>query len=373
MPLFLAVQLAKRKPGRLGAETIASVVQRADELAEIVALYFKETGREPLTKGHSKLPDAMKRGLALAFPKFSAYALAKWDQPKGVRLRDVLFLCHAKPKDEEQAALWKSLIDGTIPPADTWEVALSAGADKKATWERLIAEKKLGYMALLMNLRNMTQAQVDDATIAAALLAGAPHSKAFPFRYLSAAKAAPQLADALNTALLAQRYSPLGGRTALIVDVSGSMDVALSARGSSSRLDAAAALAIYLRETSESVRVFTFSNQLVEVMNIRGLPLATAIETSQAHGGTYLAKALAAMQAVIGQVDRVIVVTDEQSHDGLAPAFAPCSYLINVAPYKPGLDTSQGWSRVNGWSDRILDWISYEESGRIVGEQAEAL
>ena len=72
-----------------------------------------------------------------------------------MKLRDVLFLCHAKPKDEAQDATWKQLIGGTLPTPDTWEVALSSGADKKATWERLIAEKKLGALALLRNLRKI--------------------------------------------------------------------------------------------------------------------------------------------------------------------------------------------------------------------------
>ena len=44
---------------------------------------------------------------------------------------------------------------------DTWEVALSGGADKKEVFERLIRENKLGALALLRNLRNMTEAKVE--------------------------------------------------------------------------------------------------------------------------------------------------------------------------------------------------------------------
>jgi 60 kDa SS-A/Ro ribonucleoprotein len=317
----------------------------------------------------------MKRGLAMAFPKFNAYALAKWDQPKGVRLRDVLFLSHAKPKDEAQATLWKQLIDGTLPAADTWEVALSGGADKKTTWERLIAEKRLGYMALLMNLRNMAEANVDERVVTAALLAGAPFSKAFPFRYVASAKAAPQYADALNTALLSQKRGNLGGRTAVVVDVSGSMVGApISERSKMDRLDAAAALAMYLRESCESVRVFGFTDQVVEVQNVRGLGLHAALR-SIPNGGTLLGQCLEIIKGVVPDYDRIVVVTDEQANgmgdarsNPLIKAWTKYAYLINVAPYAPGLDTSGGWTRVNGWSDRIVDWISYEETGRIVGE-----
>ena len=53
-------------------------------------------------------------------------------------MRDVLFLCHAKPKDTEQEAVWKNLVENTLEPPDTWEVALSAGKDKRENFEWLL-------------------------------------------------------------------------------------------------------------------------------------------------------------------------------------------------------------------------------------------
>jgi 60 kDa SS-A/Ro ribonucleoprotein len=70
-----------------------------------------------------------------------------------VKLRPVLFLFHAKPKDAEQAAVWKKLVENTLEPHDTWEVALSAGKDKRENFERLLREGKLGGPAVLRNLR----------------------------------------------------------------------------------------------------------------------------------------------------------------------------------------------------------------------------
>src|SRR6202795_3143733 len=125
-PLFLTRELARRKgAGPLVAETLEEVIQRADELSEFVALYWKEK-KQPLSAG-------VKRGLALAFTKFDAYQLAKYNRDAAVKLRDVLFLCHAKPKDEVQAALWKKLVENTLDPPDTWEVPLSAGRTKSQT------------------------------------------------------------------------------------------------------------------------------------------------------------------------------------------------------------------------------------------------
>ena len=100
------------------AETLARVIQRADELAEFVAIYWAQ-GREPLSA-------QVKKGLAAAFPKFDEYALAKYDRAGAVRLRDVLFLCTRVRVDEAQAALWKRLAENELATPDTWEVALSA-------------------------------------------------------------------------------------------------------------------------------------------------------------------------------------------------------------------------------------------------------
>src|ERR1700761_5357193 len=117
VPLLLVREMARYATHRvLVAETLARVIQRADELAEFVAIYWAE-GRAPLS-------GQVKKGLAAAFPKFDEYALAKYDRDGAVRLRDVLFLCHAKPKDADQAGVWRRLVEGTLTVPDTWEVAL---------------------------------------------------------------------------------------------------------------------------------------------------------------------------------------------------------------------------------------------------------
>ncbi|HLV89231.1 MAG TPA: hypothetical protein VKV39_19765 [Candidatus Sulfotelmatobacter sp.] len=119
-PLLLVREMARHATHRrLVAKTLAMVIQRADELAEFVAIYWKD-GRVPLSA-------QVKKGLPAAFPKFNAYALAKYDRGGRIKLRDVLFLAHAKPRDEAQAGVWKRLVAGELAAPDTWEVALSSG------------------------------------------------------------------------------------------------------------------------------------------------------------------------------------------------------------------------------------------------------
>jgi hypothetical protein len=353
VPLFLVRELARRKgAGRLVAETLDRVTQRADELGEFVALYWKAR-KEPLSAG-------VKRGLAAAFTKFDAYQLAKYNRESTVKLRDVLFLCHAKPKNAEQAALWKKLVENTLESPDTWEVALSAGKDKRETWERLLREGKLGGMAVLRNLRLMLAAGVAPKTVAERLEKGV--ARALPFRFVTAARHAPKLEEAIEKAMLKgiAGFETLPGVTGLVVDVSGSMNYRLVKKGETTRMDAAAGLAILLREKAEEFRIATFSDTCVALPSRRGFALRDAIVGSQAHSGTYLKRALTTLQAWSdwSGVDRVIVITDEQSHDGILPAWTKKAYVINVAPYKSGISYGNGWTHIDGWSERVLDYIA---------------
>src|ERR1700746_492392 len=162
VPLLLVREMARHKAHRgLVAETLERVIQRADELCEFVAIYWKD-GRVPLS-------GQVKKGLAASFPKFDEYQLAKYDRGGPNKLRGVLFLCPAKPRDQAQADVWKKLVSGSLTTPDTWEVALSSGADKREAWERLLREQKLGALALLRNLRNMREAVVEQSLVLSAL------------------------------------------------------------------------------------------------------------------------------------------------------------------------------------------------------------
>ena len=92
----------------------------------------------------------------------------------------------------------------------------------------------------------------------------------------------------------------------------------------------------------------------------RGFALRDAIVGSQAHSGTFLKRALTALEASSDwrSVDRLIVITDEQSHDGILPAWTRKRYVINVAPYKSGISYGNGWTHIDGWSERVLDYIA---------------
>jgi len=353
VPLLLVSALARVAHGKIVEDAVFATIQRADELSELLAVHAQVNGVEPgKIKKHISAP--MKRGLARAFHKFEEYALAKYNRDGAIKLRDVLFLCHAKPANDEQAALWKRLISGDLKTPDTWEVSLSGGKDKKETFERLIRENQLGYLALLRNLRNMVDAGCDLDLVREAIILRKGSARVLPFRYVAAARACPQLEPAIDTALCESIASlpALTGKTIVLVDVSGSMNEKLSAKSDLKRIDAAAALASIIHG---DLRVFSFSNDLVEVPPRRGMAGIDAVIKSQFHNGTLLGGAITQINQY--PHDRLIVITDEQSHDRVPNPVVKQAYMINVASAKNGVGYGP-WIHIDGFSENVIRYIS---------------
>lgn len=346
-PLWVIREMARLEDHKhLVAQALDCAIQRPDDMTEFLSLYWKD--------GRQTLSAQVKKGLAKAFKKFSAYQLAKYNRDDAVKLRDVLFLCHAKPETKEQEATWKSLVNGTLESPDTWEVALSAGKDKKTEWERLLKENKLGAMALLRNLRNMKETGVDEKLIFAAL-ENAKTDRVLPFRFIAAARHAPQWEDKIELVMLkcVEGREKLPGKTILLVDVSGSMDAVMSEKSDMLRVDAACGLAVLARELCENVEIYSFSRELKQIPPRRGFALRDAINTSQSHGGTYLGAAINAVNGM--KRDRLIVITDEQSAD-IVPDPSGAGYMINVASNKNGIGYGK-WTHIDGFSEAIFDYI----------------
>lgn len=377
VPLFLLREMVRIHKGRQMGDLIHRVIQRADEPGELLALYWKD-GKKPLA-------NQLKIGLARALKKFNEYQLAKYNRDGGVKLRDVLFMTHARPHISEEAhqhgvpairrkdyhrgavvrhpgSLWEKLTEKTLATPDTWEVSLSEGADKKETFQRLLTENKLGALALLRNLRNMIEAGVPEDMIRTGLMAMRTE-RVLPFRFITAAKYAPRLEDALEAAMfrcLAEQPK-LPGKTALLIDHSGSMHGAkVSAKSEIDRFDAACALAMVLRESAERCRVFCFSAGCVEVPPRRGFALIQAAKECMPFEGTYLGQAVAHVYSAFPECERLIVITDEQSADRPVHPRGK-GYIVNVAGYQQGIAYGP-WIAIDGWSEAILSYIAaYEE------------
>lgn len=355
VPLLLAREMARHKHTRdYVANTLARIIQRPDELAEFLAIYWKDK-KQPLSA-------QVKKGLARAFTKFDGYQLAKWNKDGAIKLRDVLFLCHAKPKNSEQEQAFQALVQGSLPVPDTWETAISATkgdkAEKTKEWARLLEENKMGALAILRNLRNFRESNVDQNLVRRAIQ-NMKTERVLPFRFIAAAKYAPELEDVLEQSMFKclEGTEILQGRTVLLVDVSGSMDDKLSGKSEMSRLEAACGLGMLIREISQEGALFTFSNQLAQVPPRRGFALRDAIVRSQPHGGTDTGQAVNWLNNnFLRKHDRLIVITDEQSHTRVPDPVPAKSYVINVASYKNGIGYGK-WTHIDGWSEAIIDYI----------------
>lgn len=338
------------------AETLYRVIQRPDELTEFLALYWKD-GKQPLA-------NQVKRGLAMAFQKFSAYQLAKYNGDGAVKLRDVLFLSHAKPKSDEQDKTWKKLVDKTLESPDTWEVALSGGADKRGTFERLMRENKLGALATLRNLRNMQTVGVE-TDLVRAYIPQMNTEKVLPFQFISAAKYAPQLEDVLEEAMFKNLADApkLPGKTVLLIDVSPSMDKPLAGKSERTRRDAAIGLGMLVREICETGIIFGFESGVHAVPPRRGFGLRDAILRLPSNG-TLLGKAVTTIDEQV-PYDRLIVITDEESQDPV-PAPKGVGYMINVASAQNGVGYKE-WTHIDGFSESVVDYIRELEAAGVNG------
>jgi hypothetical protein len=354
VPLLVLREMLRKHKGHEMGELITRVIQRADEMGELLSIYWKDGKDQPLTA-------QLKVGLARAFKKFPEYQLAKYNRDAAVKIRDVMFLTHPRPNNETQKNLFDRVAKDELKTPDTWEVALSGGADKKEAFTRLLSENKLGALALLRNLRNMIQAGVSEDLIREKL--GSMNAeRVLPFRFITAAKYAPRLEDALEQAMFRclAAAPKLGGKTALLVDHSASMNSPVSSKSEISRFDAAAALAMILRETTDRCRVFTFSDCCVEIPPRKGFAMLQALNQVRRPCGTLLGGAVKLVYNAFPECDRLIVVTDEQSHDR-PPHPQGTGYIINVAGYKQGIAYGP-WISIDGWSEAVLDYIKEYEA-----------
>lgn len=390
VPLYLTAALASRGVAFGRAATlpyptrslVPAAVTRADSMPELLAIYAKLNDLD-VGKLKGKIPMGLKRGLADTFGRFDEYQLAKYDRAQAIRLRDVLFLTHPKPRDDEQAALWKRLVVGKMATPDTWEVGLSGGKGKKETWERLLRERKLGDLAFLRNLRNMEQAGVDRALIDDAL-ANKKFARTLPFQFLAAAQYAPSFERGLDAAMMrAVAQEPrLAGSTLIVVDVSGSMHGTMGGESKLDRLDAAAGLAILLAGQSERPTIYATAgtdgvcvHKTARIPDRSGMALRDAIRASinqLGGGGIFFTQALQYIRAQpSGETvyDRVVVITDEQDTDkdserapDRAPRLGQHNYVFNVGAYDVGLKTKSYWDVVTGFSEAAVRYCAFAEA-----------
>lgn len=244
-------------------------------------------------------------------------------------------------------------------------------------WELLIPQ--MGYMALLRNLRNFDQAGISEearAFVAARLQdpEQVAKSRQFPYRFLSAWKAVESVewGKALERALsLSINNVPeFAGRTLVLIDTSGSMQSSVGgARSQAQRWEVAGLFGAVLAAKAQAKGEVDLAIYATSARSI-----------AAPSGSASILRFVENMQGMIGSVghgtntwqairemyaghERIVVLTDEQSHDqGVNPgAFM---HFINLAGYGPSTAPADGRTfAFGGFSDALFKLLPEMEKG----------
>ena len=238
----------------------------------------------------------------------------------------------------------------------------------------------MGFMAQLRNLRNFDDAGVPDE-VAGDVIARltdpeqVAKSRQFPFRFLSAYRAAPSLRWSYplerGLHLSLANVPALPGRTVVLVDRSGSMFDGVSAKSGLNRADTAALFGSALALRSEHADLVEFGTRSQPVTFRKAESVLKVITQFSAMGGTNTADAIR-QHYRDGFHSRVVIITDEQAHYGyggdpgsVVPAHVPV-YTWNLAGYKHGHGPSGSGNRhtFGGLTDSAFRMIPLLEASR---------
>jgi 60 kDa SS-A/Ro ribonucleoprotein len=434
VPLVLVTELANLHSGdNLVARVTDGVIGRADEITELLACY-ETLNKRSGTKKLNRLSKQLQKGLGTAFNRFDEYQFAKYNRDGAIKLRDALFLVHPKAKDELQQVLFNKIVNKTLQTPYTWETELSAlgqlnfdSEEAKAAafctkWEELINSGKLGYMALLRNLRNIQEAGVSYAHFqkVCATLADADQvakAKQFPFRYLAAYRElinpvttvpvqslvkklstlmqgsnkgyTGELLDALEKAVQASAANIKGfdyeTRVLLACDVSGSMQTPVSAKSKILLYDVGLMLAMLLQSRCKNVEVGMFGDSWKTIAVPRNNILGNVQEFYRREGEVgYSTNGYLVIKDILSRkvkLDKVFLFTDAQlwnssstTGDHIQPLWL--RYKAEVSPSaKLYLFDLKGYGQaplqilrndvylVAGWSDKVFEVLAALENG----------
>jgi 60 kDa SS-A/Ro ribonucleoprotein len=412
MPFILAVELGMQHSGDgLIGDLTSRIVQRADEITEMLAYYSLANSRTEIKK-LNKLSKQVQKGLSVAFNKFDEYQFAKYNRDAAIKLKDALFLVHPKAKDEAQQALFDKIVLDELAVPYTWETELSAlGKEKfeneklkkeafKQKWEELIFSNKLGYMATLRNLRNILEAGIGKESLNKVCEfirnpEAVSKSKQLPFRFLAAYRELKELKDgiagmvmeAIEEAVL-QSAANLSGfdediKITIAADVSKSMQKSISPKSKILFYDIGLMLAMIMKSKSKNAVTGMFGD-VWKTINVPGKQILSNVqefytregEVGYSTNGYLVIKDLLQRKKVM---DKVMLFTDcqlwnsntsDETISGLWKKYkelAPGAklYLFDLA----GLGKSpleilkDDVYLIAGWSDKIFDVLAAVENG----------
>ena len=381
----LTAYLAHEEKGKpYVRNTVRGVSLRGDDLTEIMSFYLATFGKP--------IPNSLKKGINDVLTGFDEYTLAKYKgEGKSVKMRDLLCLCRPRPISKAQEDLWKRCLEGKLEIPETWETQLSANGNNRETWEKLIDGGRVGYMAILRNLRNILNAQPDNIDKVFKKLSdpvAAKKSRLLPFRFLATYKSVERIAgsklfDVLESAVDASvdNLPKLPGTTVIAIDVSGSMSSRISGKSDIRCSEIAMMLGMIANRICDNSIVYTFGNRLskLSVPSRTGILYAT-INNSMCGGGTNMSLPFQAMIEERIKADRIIILSDNMCNCGvtywnrstvqsLADEYRRTTgndiwvHAIDLQGYGTQQFHGANTNIIAGWSEKVFDFILLAEQG----------
>jgi hypothetical protein len=302
-------------------------MHRPDDVAEIFAATDFLWGKK--SRSH-----ALVRGAADYLSALKPQTLAKYKlNSRDYNMYDLINITHAHSKAID---LYKA---GELAAADTWEVNISAKSDKSERdqeWKRMVEEHKLGYMALIRNLNNiLDNPEINQDWIRHTLVPQITNEKAihkslmFPYRFYTAYKNLnihnPFVDMALGEAfaIAAVKNAPqLDGGSAIILDVSGSMEDRISYNSNITikEVGACFAIALWLAHPQSPVIKFGTTAKFVTNLNLLENPFTLISRLCRNDGCGYGTDILPAFELLDREINsntykRIFIISDMQVMD----------------------------------------------------------
>ena len=379
-------------------ENKGGIVFRLDDMLEIISYYFLRNPGKPL-------PNSIKRGFKRALETADTYELAKYQgKGKSVSLIDLVNLVHPKPSEKMQET-FKQLMKGELKQFNTAEdknsksgqivaekvksgVITKAEAEvelkeaKAENWKQLIVEGTIGYLALLRNLRNIVEQTndevfkkamdmlTDEKRVRKSLVF--PHQIDIAFEVLlsegnftystrkNAVLTAVNKAYELSIPNLTELFTY--GRTAIVIDSSGSMTSSVNLNGKriNSRAIEKASLIGATLAKGIGADLYHFSDRC-EQLSYNPLDTVNTIKQVVLNrmygGGTEFNTIFSTLK---GKYDRVFVISDMQGGDSLLRGSSYQSYVkTNGQPFIYSIDLCGYGTTMFKQNEKLINLFGY--------------
>ncbi|MCQ6561518.1 TROVE domain-containing protein [Paenibacillus mendelii] len=397
-PLFGLAILSIYNPD-LFAKIFLQVVRYPSDLSDFLTI-LKGLGRGEGGR-------AVKRQVNRFLSGVSEYWAIKYNgRGRGYSLGDAIATAHPKPQELKQQALFRYLrgLDtnlALLPQVEAlenlklaateeeqiawiergklpYETVTGAIKPSKAVWEALLYQMPTFAMLRHMNALQRAGVLTDKRNldyIVSRLTDQQALNKAkiLPFRLATAFRQVdhPELRDALREAaeLTFDNLPELGERTAIFLDISGSME------GQYLEIGAVFALALYKKTQGNSL-FWLFDTEVVDAKPSRKDSILTQAAQIRTRGGTDTGAPIRKLIQDQKKVDQIIIITDEQQNSG-SPFYKQLkqyrakinrdvkAFIVDIAPYRHAMvpDHDPQTFYIYGWSDTVLSYIAQSVQG----------